>query len=78
MGHTHTPAKMAINDGVATYVNVGSWAEEEGTERGPTHEMYRAARTHLLIHRGAKGPVAEFLAWDGEDGPRPFVPVSAA
>ena len=75
MGHTHTPAKMAINDGESTYINVGSWAEEEGQggEGEPEDSNYRAARTHLVIHRGDQGPVAEFLAWDG-DGPRCFSP----
>jgi UDP-2,3-diacylglucosamine pyrophosphatase LpxH len=73
MGHTHTPAKMAINDGEATYINVGSWAEEEGDEGEPADKIYRAARTHLVIHGGDHGPVAEFLAWDG-DGPRHFSP----
>jgi UDP-2,3-diacylglucosamine pyrophosphatase LpxH len=72
MGHTHTPAKIAINDGEATYINVGSWAEEEGAEGVPAAKVYRAARTHLVIHRGDEGPVAEFLAWD-VDGPRRFV-----
>jgi UDP-2,3-diacylglucosamine pyrophosphatase LpxH len=73
MGHTHTPAKMVINDGQATYINLGSWAEEEGDDGEPADTIYRAARTHLVIHRGDHGPVAEFLAWDGE-GPRRFSP----
>jgi UDP-2,3-diacylglucosamine pyrophosphatase LpxH len=73
MGHTHTPAKMAINDGEATYINVGSWAEEESDAGEPADKIYRAARTHLVIHGGDQGPVAEFLAWDG-DGPRRFSP----
>jgi UDP-2,3-diacylglucosamine pyrophosphatase LpxH len=73
MGHTHTPAKMAINDGRATYFNVGSWAEEEGDASEPADRNYRAARTHLLIRRGAQGPIAELLAWDGE-APRTFFP----
>jgi UDP-2,3-diacylglucosamine pyrophosphatase LpxH len=75
MGHTHTPAKMAINDGESTYINVGSWAEEEGQgdDGQPEDNIYRAARTHLVIHRGDEGPVAEFLAWEG-DGPRCFSP----
>ena len=73
MGHTHTPAKLAINDGEATYINLGSWAEEEGDDGEPADTIYRAARTHLVIHRGDHGPVAEFLAWDG-DGPRRFSP----
>jgi UDP-2,3-diacylglucosamine pyrophosphatase LpxH len=73
MGHTHTPARMTINDGQATYINVGSWAEEESDEGEPAQSTYRAARTHLVIHRGDHGPVAEFLAWDG-DSPRRFGP----
>ena len=74
MGHTHTPAKMAINDGHATYINVGSWAEEEGYKGDSTDKTYCAARTHLVIHRGKDGPVGEFLTWDG-DGPQRFSPV---
>jgi UDP-2,3-diacylglucosamine pyrophosphatase LpxH len=73
MGHTHIPAKMAINDGEATYINVGSWAEEEGDAGGPADDTYRAARTHLLIRRGEEGPVAELLAWRG-DAPQNFSP----
>ena len=73
MGHTHTPAKIAINDGDATYINVGSWAEEEGDAGESADKTYRAARTHLVIHRGDQGPVAEFLVWDAVR-PRPFVP----
>jgi hypothetical protein len=76
MGHTHTPAKIAINAGEATYINVGSWAEEEGDEGVPAAKIYRAARTHLVIHGGDQGPVAEFLAWD-VGGPRPFLPPSS-
>jgi UDP-2,3-diacylglucosamine pyrophosphatase LpxH len=73
MGHTHTPAKVAINNGEATYINVGSWAEEEGDTGGSADNVYRAARTHLVIHRGDQGPVAELLVWDG-DRPRRFSP----
>jgi UDP-2,3-diacylglucosamine pyrophosphatase LpxH len=77
MGHTHAPARMTINDGEATYINVGSWAEEEGDDGEPADDVYRAARTHLVLHRGDDGPIAEFLAWDG-DGPRPFTPADLA
>jgi UDP-2,3-diacylglucosamine pyrophosphatase LpxH len=73
MGHTHTPAKVAINDGEATYINVGSWVEEEGDEGTAAAKIYRAARTHLVIHCGDRGPVAEFLTWD-VSGPRRFIP----
>jgi hypothetical protein len=73
MGHTHTPVKMAIIDGRATYINVGSWAEEERYEDDSTDKTYCAARTHLVIHRGEDGPVGEFLTWNG-DGPQSFSP----
>jgi UDP-2,3-diacylglucosamine pyrophosphatase LpxH len=73
MGHTHTPAKISINGGEATYINLGSWAEEEGDAGESADKTYRAARTHLVMHRGDQGPVAEFLVWDG-DRPRPFSP----
>jgi hypothetical protein len=77
MGHTHTPAKMAINGGEASYINLGSWAEEESDNGEATDRAYRAARTHLVIRDGEDGPVAEFLAW-GADGPRRFSPVQRA
>jgi UDP-2,3-diacylglucosamine pyrophosphatase LpxH len=73
MGHTHTPARTSINGGEATYINVGSWAEEEGVAGQPADIAYRAARTHLLIRRDEEGPIAELLAWDG-DAPRDFSP----
>jgi UDP-2,3-diacylglucosamine pyrophosphatase LpxH len=71
MGHTHTPARVALNDGASTYINVGSWAEEEADTEGLGRNAHRAARTHLVIHPTDHGPVAEFLAW-GSDGPRPW------
>jgi hypothetical protein len=73
MGHTHRPARTAISDGRATYINVGSWAEEEEDAGESGNKAYRAARTHLLIRNGATGPVAELLAWDA-NGPRSFDP----
>jgi hypothetical protein len=76
MGHTHVPVQVAVNDGSSTYVNLGSWAEEEevGGDRPSTpgaSYTTRAPRTHLVIHRGDEGPIAQFLAWS-EGGPRPF------
>jgi hypothetical protein len=71
MGHTHAPARVALNGGASTYINVGSWAEEEVDSAGFESDAPRAARTHLVIHRGDEGPVAEFLRW-GSDGPRPY------
>ncbi|HEY1697682.1 MAG TPA: hypothetical protein VGG39_36220 [Polyangiaceae bacterium] len=69
MGHTHSPAMVEVAQGAATYVNVGSWHEAEPE---PDHPTFKAARTHLVIHRGETGAKAEFLAWSPE-GPRGYV-----
>lgn len=61
MGHTHVPTTARAGD--ATYVNLGSWVEEDGTS-------YRAARTHLVIEVGEAGPRARFCTWEA-GGPRP-------
>ncbi|HEX7603016.1 MAG TPA: hypothetical protein VF316_15470, partial [Polyangiaceae bacterium] len=47
MGHTHTPARVPVNNGASTYINLGSWAEDEPEPE--TTNAYRAARTHLVI-----------------------------
>lgn len=60
MGHTHVPTTARAGD--ATYVNLGSWVEEDGAS-------YRAARTHLVIEMGERGPEASFCTWE-PDGPR--------
>jgi UDP-2,3-diacylglucosamine pyrophosphatase LpxH len=70
MGHTHVPQRVPVGDGTSTYINVGSWAEEE--EDPLASSSYRAARTHLVIRTGESGPVAEFLAWDPAAGPRAY------
>lgn len=69
MGHTHTPATTPINDGASTYINLGSWAEEEP---GESAQSYTAARTHLVIHVENGEPRAELLAWDSTTGPKRF------
>jgi UDP-2,3-diacylglucosamine pyrophosphatase LpxH len=74
MGHTHTPLKVPVNEGRSTYINLGSWAEEE--EAAGSTSLYEAARTHLVIHPAASpgsSVVAEFLKWDSTAGPRQFV-----
>ncbi len=71
MGHTHTPARVTLNEGASTYINLGSWAEEEGDAQDPGRKVHRAARTHLVLREGSPGPVAELLAW-GSEGPRPW------
>ena len=63
MGHTHKPLSMRAGD--ATYINVGSWAEEQD----PTSE-YRAARTHVVIHERDGKPEACFYEWVSGEGPR--------
>jgi len=76
MGHTHIPVEVPVNDGSSTYINLGSWAENEEPEAdgaSPHANANAAARTHLVIHPGAAGAVAEFLKWDSTDGPSRFV-----
>ena len=63
MGHTHKP--LSVRAGEATYINVGSWAEEDDP-----HPTYRAARTHVVIHERDGRPEALFYEWVSGDGPR--------
>jgi UDP-2,3-diacylglucosamine pyrophosphatase LpxH len=67
MGHTHIPAAVPAGD--ATYINVGSWAEEAAE---PSVPAYRAARTHLVIHVRNEQPEAQFCTWE-DNGPQPRV-----
>ena len=71
MGHTHTPARVPVNDGASTYINLGSWAEDEPDAE--TTNAYRAARTHLVIRMEDGKPVAKLMAWDSETGPKGFL-----
>jgi len=75
MGHTHVP--VVVSAGPATYVNVGSWAEDDGDDGASTppdddrdSSPYRAARTHLVIHVRADGAEAQFCTWK-DTGPVP-------
>jgi UDP-2,3-diacylglucosamine pyrophosphatase LpxH len=73
MGHTHIPVKVPVEGGHATYINLGSWAEEEEEDTATDEKhAYHAARTHLVIHPQDSGPQAEFLKWDSDQGPRKF------
>ncbi|WP_394837198.1 hypothetical protein LVJ94_09850 [Pendulispora rubella] len=72
MGHTHIPTEVPVQDGV-TYINLGSWAEDEEVAASDKHVAYQAARTHLVIHPRESGTEAQFLAWDSTTaGPRRF------
>lgn len=70
MGHTHIPAAVPAGD--ATYINVGSWAEEAAEAAEPSAPVYRAARTHLVIHVRNEQAEAHFCTWE-ENGPQPRV-----
>lgn len=86
MGHTHIPTAVAAGD--ATYINVGSWAEEADDADDPAEAAgdapaldandaviptsYRAARTHLVIHVTGAGAEATFCTWE-DTGPQPRV-----
>ena len=69
MGHTHVPMRVPVADGEATYVNLGSWSEDEPVEGQP---MPRAPRTHLVVEMMGERAVAELLSWDSLEGPRVF------
>jgi metallophosphoesterase superfamily enzyme len=72
MGHTHVPVRAVVEAGRTTYINTGSWAEDEGA--APDAPIaYRATRTHLVIRVGDAGPEAELLAWDSREGPKRFL-----
>ena len=72
MGHTHMPQRTELNDGQATYINVGSWAEDDTSGMDVPTPAPRAPRTHLVIHVEEAGPRAEFLTWQPQAGPRPW------
>ena len=67
MGHTHVP--LSVRVGEATYINVGSWSEEDDPD-----SSYRAARTHAVIHERDGKPEGLLYEWHPEDGPRLHTP----
>jgi UDP-2,3-diacylglucosamine pyrophosphatase LpxH len=71
MGHTHIPSEQSVSGGDATYINLGSWAEEEELGETSGHAPYRAARTHLVIELEGGLPKAELRAWC-EDRPAKY------
>jgi hypothetical protein len=72
MGHTHVPVHAPA--GASTYINLGSWAEEEADDE--SNHVARAARTHLVIRVRNGKPEAELLQWDPSLGPQPVTPTS--
>ncbi len=69
MGHTHTPVYVPAGD--ATYINVGSWTEDEGA--GPEEgQAPRAPRTHLVIQMREARPEARLFTWESGVGPRRY------
>ena len=63
MGHTHVP--ISVRAGEATYINVGSWSEEDDPG-----SSYRAARTHAVIHARDGKTEGLLYEWHPEAGPR--------
>jgi UDP-2,3-diacylglucosamine pyrophosphatase LpxH len=68
MGHTHNPVQTPA--GATTYINLGSWAEEDSGEAEWTSP--KATRTHLVIHVQDARPEANLFTWDSGTGPRTF------
>lgn len=67
MGHTHVPTTRSL--GEAHYVNLGSWAEEEPDPDEHPDKVYRAARTHLVVHAKEDGHEAHLVEWRSGQGP---------
>jgi UDP-2,3-diacylglucosamine pyrophosphatase LpxH len=67
MGHTHTPVHTPAGD--ATYINLGSWAEDEPETEA---NAQRATRTHLVIHVRESRPEAGLYTWESGTGPREY------
>jgi UDP-2,3-diacylglucosamine pyrophosphatase LpxH len=71
MGHTHTPVNVAA--GEATYINLGSWAEDEAeVDDPPEWGTQRATRTHLVIHVHERRAEANLFRWESGKGPRSY------
>ncbi len=68
MGHTHVPTTKTVGDG--HYVNLGSWAEEEPDPGDDPAKVYRAARTHLVIHEKEGCHEAHLYEWRSGEGPK--------
>jgi UDP-2,3-diacylglucosamine pyrophosphatase LpxH len=70
MGHTHAPVHTPA--GNATYINLGSWAEDEAEDPAEASALApRATRTHLVIHVRESRPEAGLFTWEA-DGPRHY------
>jgi UDP-2,3-diacylglucosamine pyrophosphatase LpxH len=75
MGHTHCPEVRRGENGDATYVNLGAWAEEE-MEDGRVSSL-PASRTHLVLQHVDGQPVAQLFRWDETLGPTRFLSPSS-
>lgn len=71
MGHTHTPAMEAIDNG-ATYVNLGGWAVDDLDDAEPASDAdvrpHDAPCTHLVIRHVDGQPRAELRRWNSRTG----------
>ena len=69
MGHTHVPTTKPLGN-EAVYINLGSWAEEEPDAKDDPTKVYRAARTHLVVHAKDDRHEALLYEWRSGEGPR--------
>jgi hypothetical protein len=73
MGHTHEPVIEPLSP-AASYVNLGSWGEDDPPDERKDKELRSAVGTFLVLRHIEGEYRAEFLRWDAK---RP-VPVDAA
>jgi len=72
MGHTHTPVNVPAGES-STYINLGSWAEDEAASGDePEWGSSRATRTHLVIHVNDRRAEANLFTWDSGKGPQSY------
>jgi UDP-2,3-diacylglucosamine pyrophosphatase LpxH len=74
MGHTHVPTTKSVGD--ASYINLGSWAEEEPDPNEDAAKAYRAARTHLVVHAKEDRHEARLCEWRSGKGPHERTAIS--
>ncbi len=69
MGHTHEP-RIELLKANQSYVNLGSWGEDELPDERITANM--SSCTYLVLRHDGDDYEAKLMRWDARRGPRPF------
>ena len=68
MGHTHEPTMQAVSDS-ASYVNLGSWGEDDPPDERSTRTRAHPLGTFLVLRKRADDFLADLMRWDDVRGP---------